>query len=36
MRCVKATEKHFSVMLFIMPYKVVLVLESMDEISPVL
>ena len=36
MRCVKATEKCFSVMLFIMLYKVVLVLESMDEISPVL
>ena len=37
MRCVKATEKCFSVMLFIMLYKVVLrvVLESMDEISPV-
>ena len=35
MRCVKATEKHFSVMLFIMLYKVVVVLESMDEIRPV-
>ena len=34
MRCVKATERHFSVMLFIMLYKVVLVLESIDEISP--
>ena len=36
-RCVKATEKYFSVicvMLFIMLYKVVLVLKSVDEISP--
>ena len=36
MRCVKATEKYFSVMPFIMPYKVVLVLKSVDEISPMM
>ena len=34
MRCVKATEKYFSVMPFIMLYKVVLVLESTDDFSP--
>ena len=36
MRCVKATEKYFSVMPFIMLYKVVLVLKSVDEISPMM
>ena len=28
----KATEQYFSVVLFIMPYKVVLTFESVDEI----
>ena len=31
---IKATERYFAVVLFIMPYKVVLTFESVDKILP--